>query len=106
MRCLLLLPKAAADIENSALYYVEQADLDLGLRFYRATEETLAWILENPSCGSSREFLSPRLQGLRAWPVRGFQRHLVFYRESDEAVQVIRVLHGARDILNIFKSDE
>lgn len=33
-------------------------------------------------------------QGLRFFPVGNY---LIFYRESSEGIQVIRVLHGARD---------
>lgn len=30
--------------------------------------------------------------------VRGFARYLVFYREAPGAIELVRVLHGARDI--------
>jgi toxin ParE1/3/4 len=35
---------------------------------------------------------------LRVWPVPGFDRHLVFYVERADYIDVLRVLHGARDI--------
>jgi len=40
--------------------------------------------------------------GLRAWPIDGFRNHLVFYRPTDEGVDIVRVLHGARDIEALF----
>jgi toxin ParE1/3/4 len=35
------------------------------------------------------------------YPVRGFERHLVFYRERDDGIEIVRVLHGARDIPSV-----
>ena len=31
-------------------------------------------------------------------PVRGFERHLVFYRLAGDAIELIRVYHAARDV--------
>jgi toxin ParE1/3/4 len=101
-----VLPEADADIDESALYYTGQAGIELGLRFYAATEETFAWILENPKGGAPREFLNPRLRGLRMWPVRGFEKRLVFYRKIEGEVEIVRVLHGARDIEAVLQGEE
>jgi toxin ParE1/3/4 len=30
--------------------------------------------------------------------VPGFEKHLVFYRVDEESVEVVRVVHGARDL--------
>ena len=51
--------------------------------------------------GVKRSFRHASLQDLRMHPVRGFERHLVFYRERDDGIEVVRVLHGARDILSL-----
>jgi toxin ParE1/3/4 len=37
------------------------------------------------------------LPGIRCWPLRPWPQ-LVFYVEREQAVEVFRVLHGARDI--------
>jgi toxin ParE1/3/4 len=99
-------PQATIDVEESSLFYLVHGSEALSERFEAAVEKTFAWILENPRSGAPRESLSPRLSGLRTWPVRGFEKHLVFYRETEEAVDVVRVLHGARDVEAIVESDE
>lgn len=54
--------------------------------------ETECWRLaRDPGVGQARPDLAA---GLRFFPVGNY---LIFYRESGEGVQVIRVLHGARD---------
>lgn len=54
--------------------------------------ETACWRLaKNPQTGPLRPDLSARL---RFFPLGNY---LLFYRESSEGVEVIRVLHAARD---------
>ena len=38
--------------------------------------------------------------------IKGFENHLIFYRPSEDGVDIIRVLHGARDIEKVFEEDE
>ena len=40
----------------------------------------------------------PGLADVRMLVVPGYHNYLVFYRERNEAVQVIAVLHGKRDL--------
>jgi plasmid stabilization system protein ParE len=44
-------------------------------------------------------WINERLRGLRRTLVRApFQVYQVFYRVTDEEIEVLRVLHGSRDI--------
>ena len=36
---------------------------------------------------------------------KGFPKHLIFYRPIDHGIEVVRVLHGARDIEAVFEDD-
>ena len=88
----------------NALDLIEQADfiaqdnVDAAERFLTATENAFQFLAENPSAGRLREFSNARLSGIRMWPIRGFDKHLIFYRDLSDAVEIIRVLHAARDI--------
>jgi toxin ParE1/3/4 len=53
--------------------------------------------------GEPRESANPRLASLRVWPIVGFPNHLIFYRPIDGGIEVIRVLHGARDVDRVLK---
>jgi len=35
---------------------------------------------------------------LRRWPVRGFENWLIFYQIKRHGVEIVHVIHGARDI--------
>jgi hypothetical protein len=47
-------------------------------------------------------FIDPAFQDVRFWPIGGFRKYLIFYRSvGDEGIEIIRVLHGARDVANV-----
>lgn len=46
------------------------------------------------------------LEGMRRFRVKGFENFLVFYLPGREGIDVVRVLHGARDIVSIFADEE
>ena len=35
---------------------------------------------------------------IRQWRVKDFKEYLIFYRIQDDRVEILRVLHGARDL--------
>jgi len=54
-------------------------------------------LAENPLAGRVREELAP---DVRSFPVGNY---LLFYRPTQNGVELIRVLHGARDLRRLFK---
>lgn len=53
-----------------------------------------------PNMGRGRDELT---EGLRSLPVG---RYVIFYRHIPGGVEIIRVLHGSRDLDAIFHSEE
>ena len=94
-------PQAEADLTDQFVYYLTTGGAELAERFLAAVEAAAERLLETPGIGVKRSFHHPSLQGLRMHPVRGFERHLVFYRERDDGIEIVRVLHGARDIPSV-----
>jgi toxin ParE1/3/4 len=41
---------------------------------------------------------------MRWHSVRGFRKYLVFYIPRSDGIEVVRVLHGARDLEALFRS--
>jgi toxin ParE1/3/4 len=60
--------------------------------------ETMESLGRNPGSGRHREELA---LGIQSFP---FGRYLIFYRALTNSVEIVRVLHGARDIENVFES--
>jgi toxin ParE1/3/4 len=38
------------------------------------------------------------LAGIRIWPIRGFDKILIIYAVDRTGIDVLRVVHGARDL--------
>ncbi len=93
-------PQAERDIDEHALF-IAGDNLDAGLRFLDAIDHARDELAQHPEIGAERQFDSPALSGLRVWPVPRFERWLIFYIPSDTTVQIVRVLHGARDLPTI-----
>jgi toxin ParE1/3/4 len=53
-------------------------------------------LAEFPEMGRERSELAP---ALRSFPVGNY---VLFYRPADDGIQLIRVLHGARDVDRVF----
>jgi toxin ParE1/3/4 len=82
--------------------HISRDNLDAALRFLDAAERTFNFLAANNQCGQLCDFQQLEIAGLRVWPIEGFRNYLVFYRPTDEGVDIWRVLHGARDIESLF----
>ena len=52
--------------------------------------------------GVARKYRDPELEGVRMWRIAGFDRYLIFCRPAESGVEIIRVIHGKRDIEDLF----
>ena len=71
-------------------------------RFPATNRNQLGRIRRTPNAGSSCRFSAAELLGTRRVPVSGFPRNLIFYKVEDREVFVLGVIHGARDLENLF----
>jgi toxin ParE1/3/4 len=94
-------PSARADLVEIADYLAQRSE-DLSDSFLAAVEQSLATAAQMPGLGNPCEFANPELQGVRTWPVRGFKKYTIFYRPVEGGIEVLRVLHGSRDITSLF----
>jgi toxin ParE1/3/4 len=98
-------PQVLIDLAEQA-DFIAQDSLDAALRFLDAAETTFQFIAENPKIGRLCDFKRQEASRLRRWRIRGFENYLVFYRPTEIGIDVVRVLHGARDIETILGDAE
>ena len=89
--------QAIDDIYEIAAYLTEDS-LRAAERFLEAVENSFQVLARMPPMGSPYRTAARGGIGLRRWPVKGFRDYLIFYRPLEGGIEVIRVLHGARDI--------
>ena len=74
----------ADDSETQADTFVDRMDTKFKL------------LADQPDLGRQREDLATRL---RSFP---FERYIIFYRAIKDGIEVLRVLHSARDVETLF----
>ena len=97
-------PAADADVDQVAAL-IARDNLSAALRFYDAVEKAYHEIRDHPKRWPQYELDEPRLAGLRKRGVPGFRNYLIFYRIDADMVEIIRVLHGARDIPAVLREE-
>ena len=99
-----LRPLAEDDLVDAARYYAQEGGLALGGRMFDAALAALKPIQRQPSMGSPRRGQLCEIPGLRAWRVTGFPLQW-FYFETDDHLDVVRLLGDRQDIAAILGGD-
>ena len=89
---------AEDDIARHMERYKQQSPPPFAGRFLTAILASLDALAAAPGSGPSTAVSHSALDGLRSWPVRGFDAFQIFYLTAPERPSVLRVLHGRRDI--------
>lgn len=97
-------PQVIRDLIELATYIAED-DLEASERFLTAAEQTFKQLGNLPGMGKISQFSDPKLVDVRQQAIKGFRKYLVFYRPTDSGVEILRVIHGARDIEAILDED-
>jgi toxin ParE1/3/4 len=92
------------DLVETAMYILQDQPA-AGMRFIPAARASFERLAEHPDIGRTYETTHPRLQGIRIWHMRGFEKHLIFYRADEQTVFVECVLYGGRDIERLLDGD-
>ncbi|MCK9403634.1 MAG: type II toxin-antitoxin system RelE/ParE family toxin [Chitinophagaceae bacterium] len=76
------------------LYTVEKWSVEQADRYYTLIFDEIAYICENENAGKSIEYVR---KGYRASKVKF---HLIFYKISNDEIEIVRILHERMDIKN------
>jgi toxin ParE1/3/4 len=93
--------RAAADqdVDDIADHIRAGGGADAAVRFIRSVRDAYELLAEHPRAGPARIARSPHLANLRFWPLGGsFSSYLILYIEREYGVEILRVVHGARDV--------
>ncbi len=91
-----VLAKADEDLDDIAYYLIEQEDLELGLRFLAAADETFALLATQPEMGWKPKLEHPALASVRVFRIRGFEKAYILsartrtYPDSSSASRIAR----------------
>lgn len=91
-------PAAQADVDDIA-WYISRDSFEAALRMIDTFDEKFKLLADFPGAGPARDELSP---GLRSFPVGNY---VIFYRKAADGIEVVRVLHGARNLRKVFRRE-
>jgi toxin ParE1/3/4 len=87
--------QARFDLVEIGLYIAEESP-NSALEFLDTIEQKCEVLAANPAMGRTRPELAP---GLRSYPIGNY---VIFCREGISGIEIARVLHGARDLEELF----
>ena len=86
------LTKKAEDDLTQILLYLDERNPTVALDYHRRFLEAFAYLDHYPFHGQLQPDIGP---GIRHWVIKPFR---VFYRLTNEDIEITRILHSARDI--------
>ena len=99
-------PRADRDIDEIADYLAEHAGLDTALRFLLEVYDTFALLATQQNMGWPCRVRHAQLSDARTFRVSArFDKHLIFYKPYSERIEILRVLHGSRDLEELFRKE-
>lgn len=96
-----LTPSAVCDLDEILEYILEHGGPEPALHVHRRLHDGFRKIGSQPGIGHSRDDLAD--ESLRIWPVFSY---LIIYRPETRPVQVVRVIHGARNVPMVIEESE
>jgi len=76
-----------------------------GHRFLVAAHQTLALLANQPEMGWHPRLKHPALEAVRVFRVSGFTKVLVLYRAVDDGVDILRLVHGSRNLQALLRRE-
>lgn len=99
MRRIVISPKADLDLDDQFLV-IAQDNIEAAQRFLTAAQDAFTLLVRMPQLGVPVPF-----KNIRLWPITRFRNHLIFYRQIQGGIEIVRVLHGARDWSRVLEED-
>ena len=98
-------PKARQELEDIAVY-IGRHRLSAARRVLVAVRKTYDILADMPEMGSLWKAEDPRFEGIRYFPIPRYPNYVIFYRPLPDGVEILRILHGARDLEAILQAEE
>ena len=94
-------PKARQELEEIAVY-IGMRRRSAIKRFLAAARKTYDTLAAMPEIGALWNAEDPKFQELRYFSIPRYPNYVVFYRPLPDGVEILHILHGARDIPMLF----
>jgi toxin ParE1/3/4 len=81
--------------------YIHRRSPAAAERLFDAIEKSVKQLAAMPGAGRLWFSSDKRLEGMRVTVITPYRNYLVFFRDAGDAIEVFRVIHGARELEQI-----
>ncbi len=100
-----LRPQAEADLLEATRHYATEGSMELAERMFDAAIAALEPIERMPGMGSPRLGQLCEIPGLRSWRITNFPMQWLYF-ETDDHLDVVRLLGDRQDIIAVLTAGE
>jgi len=83
-----------------------EVDEELSFRFIDRVNEAVSLIERLPGIGEPSRISNPLWKGVRRHFIKRFRKYVLYYRELDEGIELLRLVHGRRNPNEILGEDD
>jgi len=96
MAQILFTPLATEDLQQIWGFWAERAGSEIANKFLVEIRQKCLMLAEFPESGRTRHDF---IVNLRSFP---FNNYIIFYLPLEDGIEVLRIIHGSRDIQQVF----
>ena len=89
------------DLAEIVAYFDERSD-SVSDRFRQGVEKTVRMLCWAPESGTACLFQNPAYADVRVTTIIGYSNYILFFRRLENSLQIVRIVHGARDYDKFF----
>jgi toxin ParE1/3/4 len=102
-RSYVIWPRVADDLTEH-FAFIARDKVAPAQRLLEVAQESFELLAEQPSIGLPWNSKRPHLHGIHFYPMPSpYRSYIVFYRVLEERIEIVAVLHGARDLENAMR---
>lgn len=83
--------------------HISQDNSDAAADVRTAIFDTAQSLASHPGLGIRPRFSTSRFTGIRFIPANSYANYLLFYREDTAGIEILRILHGSRNLPPLFE---
>ncbi len=94
-------PEAEQDLDAIEEYVTQEAGARVARHVLKQIKDAVVFLSRTPGAGHSREDLTSA--ALKFWAVYSYQ---IIYRHTARPIEIVRIVHGSRDMSRLLPQDE
>ena len=99
---IVLVEEAEQDLQDAAFFLNAEATESIPLRFIDSFLSSIEILRDNPEAGRNL-FPENGIVKYRNWFIIGFSNWRIIYSVADDAIRILRIVHGARALKAIYQ---